>query len=76
MGFPDVRSVVDRDPKFTSVVFRAFVKGMGNTLLLLISLRGLLFSFSILKKIETRDIYNGPHPNRASRDGVTNLWDL
>ena len=34
-----------------------------------------LFSVSILKKIETRDIYHGPHLNRASRDGLTNLWD-
>ena len=47
-----------------------------NTLLLLIAIGVLLFSFSIIKKIETRDIYNGPHPNRASRDGITNLWDL
>ena len=46
-----------------------------NTLKLLIGLRLQLFSFSIIKKIETRDIYNGPHPNRASRDGLTNLWD-
>ena len=35
-----------------------------------------LFSFSIIKKIEMTDIYNGPHPNRASWDGITNLWDL
>ena len=49
---------------------------VANTLVLLIGLRVQLFSFSIIKKIETRDIYNGPHPNRASRDGITNLWDL
>ena len=30
-GFPDVL-VVDHDPKFTSEMFRAFVKGMGSTL--------------------------------------------
>ena len=31
-GFPDVL-VVDHDPKFTSEVFRAFVKGMGSCLI-------------------------------------------
>ncbi len=31
-GFPDVL-VVDHDPKFTSQVFRAFVKSMGSCLL-------------------------------------------
>ncbi len=31
-GFPDV-PVVDHDPKFTSGVFRAFVKSMGSCLI-------------------------------------------
>ena len=49
---------------------------LSNTLVLLIAISVLLFFLLDLKKIETRDIYNGPHPNRASRDGITNLWDL
>ena len=31
-GFPDVL-VVDHDPKFTSDIFRAFVKGMGSCII-------------------------------------------
>ena len=31
-GFPDAL-IVDHDPKFTSEVFRAFVKGMGSSLI-------------------------------------------
>ena len=36
-----------------------------NTLVLLIEKRGLLFSFSIIKKIETRDIYNEALSNHS-----------
>jgi len=49
---------------------------LSNTLVLLIAISVLLFFLLDLKKIETRDIYNEPHPNRASQNGLTNLLGL